>query len=232
MAPKRLYVIVEGQTEEEFVKQVLSPYFQTLGIYDTRAILLKTGTTPEGKKASGGAVKFQRYKKLAEKLLKGEKDIVLTSLIDLFRLSSDFPCYQEVQKANISSQKKAERLEECLSQEINNPRFFPYIQVHEFEALVFAGSKSALLEIAKALNLSPETVEKELDKILKKYPNPEDINNHPNTAPSKRLEKLLPGYKKVLHGNLIIKQNGISRLIERCPHFAQWIEKLENELKK
>ncbi|HHJ49322.1 MAG TPA: DUF4276 family protein, partial [Phaeodactylibacter sp.] len=53
-----------------------------------------------------------------------------------------------------------------------------------------------------------------------------------NTAPSKRLEKLLPGYKKVVHGNLIIKQGGISHLIKRCPRFAQWIEKLENKLKQ
>lgn len=30
---KRLYIVVEGQTEEEFVKDLMAPYFLDHGIY-------------------------------------------------------------------------------------------------------------------------------------------------------------------------------------------------------
>lgn len=39
---KRLYIIVEGQTEEEFVKTMILPYMQQFGIYEVIPILIRT----------------------------------------------------------------------------------------------------------------------------------------------------------------------------------------------
>lgn len=66
--------------------------------------------------------------------------------------------------------------------------------------------------------------------ITDAYPNPEDINNHSNTPPSKRLMKLLEDngetYDKVTEGNLIAEDVGIAKMLEKCPRFKAWIEKL------
>ncbi len=232
MEQKRLYIIVEGPTEEEFVKKSLLPYFHAKGIYNfVTPIKIKTGKTPHNKKASGGALNFQRLKKEVNRLLKNEKNIIVTSLIDFFRLPSDFPCLDEIKKLKAPAD-KVKRLEECLSQEIKDNRFIPYIQLHEFEALIFACPQTAILEIAKTLNLKQEKIRTELDKIAKKYPNPEEINEGTNTAPSKRLKKLVPGYNKVVHGNAIIQQSGLDALRQKCPRLAQWLENLENKLAK
>ena len=48
-----LHILCEGQTEERFVKEVLSPYFQQFGIFP-KPILLITSK----KKRQGGNVKL------------------------------------------------------------------------------------------------------------------------------------------------------------------------------
>src|SRR5580700_6239012 len=76
-----VYIIVEGPTEEEFVNEVLRPYFNDFGIYDVRAILIQT--SPGYK---GGDLKFKRYRNNVDNILKAEPDVLITSLIDFFRL--------------------------------------------------------------------------------------------------------------------------------------------------
>jgi hypothetical protein len=73
---------------------------------------------------------------------------------------------------------------------------------------------------------------KELLQVIHDYPNPEDINNQPNTAPSVRLIKLIPGYEKVLYGIEILQQHGMPTLLDRCPHFRAWVNKLETALRQ
>ena len=131
---KRVYVIVEGQTEEEFVNEVLAPFFISHGILDVRAFQLETSPG-----FRGGAVSWQRLKLNVELLLKREQDIVLTTFIDFFRLSYSFPCYQEGQSI-VDKVARTTFLEEAMADGIQDHRFIPYIQLHEFEALLFSGS--------------------------------------------------------------------------------------------
>ena len=127
-----IYIIVEGPTEEEFVNEVLRPYFYDFEIYDVRAILIQT--SPGYK---GGDMKFERYKNNVEHLLKAETDIIVTSLIDYFRLRTDFPKYEE--SKNIAEKfKRVTFLENAISEVIRENRFVPYIQLHEFEGLLFS----------------------------------------------------------------------------------------------
>ena len=117
---RAIYIICEGQSEEEFVNGILKPYFNSHKIYDVRPILMSTS---RGHK--GGDIKYDRLKFNIDKLLNRETDILVTTFIDFFRLKNDFPKFEEAQ----TIQNKIERvgfLEEALSHAINNHRFIPY----------------------------------------------------------------------------------------------------------
>jgi hypothetical protein len=213
-----IYIIVEGPTEEEFVNEVLRPYFNDMGIYDVRAILIQT--SPGYK---GGDMKFERYKNNIENLLKAERDIAVTSLIDYFRLRTDFPKYAEAQ--NISDKyKRVAFLERSVKEVIPDNRFVPYIQLHEFEGLLFSSDTGF-----KYLGNIPEKSMVELQQAIAGAP--ELINDGATTAPSKRLERLIPGYKKRLHGPIIAAEIGIPIILARCDRFRYWLETITGILK-
>ncbi|HMR90341.1 MAG TPA: DUF4276 family protein [Saprospiraceae bacterium] len=97
----------------------------------------------------------------------------------------------------------------------------PYIQLHEFEALVFASHKSI-----KHLYTDVDVNFSELDQVIIQYPNPEDINDSSESAPSKRLKQLIKGYNKIVDGIIIIEENGIENILNQCPRFKTWVELL------
>ena len=135
-------------------------------------------------------------------------------------------------KALQSHQEQANLLETRIKKDLEDTRkhqfdnFIPYIQLHEFEALVFASINGI-----DSLFERSEMDYKGLMNVIQQYPNPEDINNHPDTAPSVRLKKLISGYNKVLHGIDIINTVGMNELLEKCPRFKAWIESMEEVLK-
>ena len=102
-------------------------------------------------------------------------------------------------------------------------RFIPYIEMHEFEALLFSDADilAEKTEIDAAL----------IRKIIEKYDSPEEINDDPANAPGKRLESLKDGYRKVAMGKTISEAIGIAVIRRKCPHFNDWLTKLE-QLKK
>ena len=213
MKHSKVIIIVEGQTEEEFVNESLRPWLNNHSIYDVRAIKIRTSQT-----GKGGSANYQKFKNDVSRLLNQQNDVLITSLIDFFRLPTSFPGYEEALRIP-NVERRVEFLENALAEEINSERFLPYIQLHEFEALLFtriAGFKAlpdlGLKEIA------------EIKTVMELYPNPELINDNPTTAPSKRLEQIYPGYKKVLHGNFIILENTFQSLLEKCPRFRNWVE--------
>ena len=213
---KRIYIIVEGQTEAEFVNQCLSPYLSmTYEMYDVRPILLQT--SPGHK---GGDMKFERFKWNAERFLKQEKNILLSSFIDFYRLHKDFPGYEEA-KSILDVRERVLFLELEMQKQITDRRFLPYIQLHEFEALLF--SDKVWIKIIPDI---PPTNQAKLEQIINQYPNPELINGGAETAPSKRLLKLIPGYQKTLHGPYIAMEIAIPKIREKCPRFDEWLTKL------
>ncbi len=214
---RAIYIICEGQTEEEFVNSILRPYFNSHHIYDVRPILM---TTSKGHK--GGDVKYERLKFNIDKLLKRETDVLVTTFIDFFRLKNDFPRFKEAQKIENKIQ-RVEFLEEALSAAINNTRFIPYIQLHEFEGLLFA-SKDGFESLP---DVESSNLKKLLQAVEEKV-NPEELNDGALTAPSKRLEQLIPGFdkNKPFYGGLIAEINTIHAILDRCIRFKSWVEKL------
>ncbi|MDR3244298.1 MAG: DUF4276 family protein, partial [Elusimicrobiota bacterium] len=139
---------------------------------------------------------------------------ITTTLIDYYGLKD---------KGN----KKVEEVEQELSDNVNKEHFISYIQLHETEALWFSNSQI----IAQVKNADSKQIG-QLNKIVKQYPNPEDINDGNETAPSKRLEKIFSDYGKIVDGNMIFEKISVDEMKTKCPRFAQWLKKIETEADK
>jgi len=220
---KRLIIIVEGETEESFVNNVLSPYFNSRGLYNMVQCF-------KIKHSHGGISKYSHVKTDILNALY-ENDAVVSTMIDFYRLPSDFPGFNEIQGIDVKI-KKVTYIEDCVKKEIEScqgrrfDNLIPYIQLHEFEALIFSS-----VDGVSELFDKREYDSGRFSKIVGSYPNPEDINDGPDTAPSMRLKKIIPGYDKVLFGVEMVKSIGMDTLLLKCPHFAYWVNNLLSSLK-
>ena len=114
-------------------------------------------------------------------------------------------------------------LEEAINVAIGDRRFFSYIQLHEFEALLFSSNKGFEYYFRK------NSQKRQLPSFRLTT---EDINTSPKGAPSKRLLAIKSDYNKVLEGNLIALEIGIKSILEKCPRFAGWINSIVEKCKE
>lgn len=211
---KRIYIVVEGQTEQEFVRNVLSPFFLKNGVLSVIPILIRTSKT-----GRGGHVNAQHLRRTINGLLSSMKgDVVVSTFVDFFRIPTNMPDYESCMSLG-NDVLRADALETALGKEIGDIRFIPYIQLHEFEALLFSNNKGF------EEYLSGEQAGKTA-AVIHEFVNPEDINSSPETAPSKRILSIDRGYNKVLQGNLIAMDVGIDDMLEKCPRFSSWVSHL------
>jgi len=220
----RLHIIAEGQTEEEFVKTILAEHLANFNVItDVHCVTTKRTQTQVHR---GGLVSYEHAKKdilLWQKQEKGN-DVIFTTMLDLYALPNDFPQFDEAKKISDPYQ-KVKKLETAFADDINDYRFIPYIQLHEFEALI-------LSDPSKLIERFPEYGEsvQELVAICKKYDSPELINDGETTAPSKRIIQFIPSYKgaKVSVAPLMVQKIGLPTIRSLCPHFNEWLIQLEN----
>lgn len=218
----RINITAEGQTEEAFINQLLAPYLLTKGkLVQTRR--LRTSKTQRGGYTTYGKARYDIVQ-----WLRSEPDAWHTTMIDLYGLRSDFPGYEAASSLGIPAE-KAMLIQQAWAAELATTeaaahRFIPYVQLHEFEALLF--TDPAVMEEWLGLNrhLSAGCFE----HIVREYPTPEWINDSPLTAPSKRIGALCAGYDKVGEGLLVLEEIGLTRLRESCPLFGEWLTTLEN----
>lgn len=216
---KRIVIICEGETEKEFCTKILSPYFITKNIF-VQAPLIK--------KSMGGIVRWSILKKEINTYLK-ENNVFVTTLIDYYGLYSkyQFPGWDK-SLTIVDKNKRMDLLEKAMAQDIEDRlrhRFMPYMQLHEFEGLLF-----------NDINIFYEQIPKEelvgvveLEQTFRDYPdNPEMINNKKETSPSNRLERIIFGYNKVVYGNYLAEAIGLDRIRSKSPRFNNWLEKIEN----
>ncbi len=220
----RLNITAEGQTEERFVKDTLSQYLGKFNIStDVRCVLT---SKDKRKYYRGGLISYAKAKSDIQMWLKEDHSLTarFSTMFDLFALPDDFPAYHE--SRNIAdAYKRIEFLEYAFAQDINDYRFIPYIQLHEFESLIL--SKPEELEI-EYFQHSKEIGE--LKKLVMNVGNPELINDNKETSPSKRIIKYIPEYEynKISVGASIAGIIGIDYLKHSCKHFNSWITRLEN----
>lgn len=221
---KRLHITAEGQTEESFVNNILKQHLANFGVYaDVRCV--QTGRK-KGRDFKGGMTNYAKAKNDIVRWLKeesGNTDVAFTTMFDYYALPEDFPGFAE---ASLMQDPYAAvtKIEKELSNDIADRRFIPYIQLHEYEALLFVDPQKFDIEYFEY----PEGISK-LQVIADNYGNPELINKGPDTAPSKRIISVFPDYEnnKPAIGSMIAQVIGIDKLRKSCIHFNEWITKLE-----
>ncbi|HNX02318.1 MAG TPA: DUF4276 family protein [Candidatus Cloacimonas sp.] len=217
-----LHLFVEGQSEEVFVNQVIAPYLLNFNIFtDCRCVQtsfdIKTGRKYKG--GLGSYIKFKREICVALNQFTSSKERFST-FIDLYGLPSSFPAYNIAKQATTGIQ-QVKILEEAISKDLNDNRVIPYIQLYEFETIILCEPQK--LSLAYINNSS------KIQKLIKSIAGmePEEINNGAATAPSKRIKRFIPEYNKVFATSQVTPNIELSLIRKRCPHFNEWLTKLE-----
>ena len=220
----RLHIIAEGHTEEKFVKKSLVDHLGNFQISTDVRRVLTSRDNRQHKFYRGGLINYEKAKNDIQMWLKEDKhpESRFTTMFDLYGLPDNFPTYLEA-KAIRDPYQQVRILEKAFHDDIGDSRFVPYIQLHEFEALV----------LANPANLEHEYFEhavaiKHLQQVLKDADgNSELINDSYDTSPCRRIEMVIPEYDKANVGSFIAGINGIGFLKETCRHFSDWVETLE-----
>ncbi|MEL4357919.1 MULTISPECIES: DUF4276 family protein [unclassified Luteococcus] len=214
---KQIALVVEGQTEELFVREVLAPQLAARGIFLTPFIPV-TSQTAHGRH-KGGA-RWSGYRKLANKLAHEGHWHRIGVLLDLYGCPSDAPGRQGAG----SGREYHRELMDSLAQDLNaggqRARILPHVFLHEFEALVLAALDAGSTVV-------PEKAARDLRKVLADFQgDPELVNGGESTSPSHRIMAAWDGYTKTVDGIRVIADVPFDAILERCPSFAGWLEDL------
>jgi Domain of unknown function (DUF4276) len=214
----KVLMLVEGQTEEAFVKNLLAAHLKNHGVI-VIPIIVATKRLLTGDKKRGGYVPYPRLRSEILRLLNDSSAASVTTMLDYYGLAPEFP--GRASPAGNTGLERVTSVETAWAADINNQRFVPYLALHEFEAMLFTVPSEI------ATSFGQPALQSSLQNIRAAFKTPEEINDHEETAPSKRLGKLFPGYNKPFYGELIAERIGIERIRNECAHFAAWIAKLE-----
>ena len=220
---KDLYIIVEGETELEFLNRILIPYLYKKGLQNHIQVVLVT--------MSGGGHGFNNiahFKNTIKPILSYQNEPFITTMIDHYGINSEkkLPNYAICIEKN-TVEERILCMEENLNQVVQSikpyPFFVPNIIQHEMETLLFANPEVGF-------ELEDDAIKKAVVKLSQQFERIEDINSNPETAPSKRLEKIYldnkQKYKKVADAIDIAELTGIETILEKCPRFRNWVEKI------
>ena len=218
----RLHFVVEGQTERRFVENILRPHLADRSIW-VAARCVETSRS-RGRKYSGGIRYYTQTKRDIERWMKEDQnsDTRFTTMFDLYALPRDFPDYEDARQER-DPYARVRLLEDALGEDISDQRFVPYLQLHEFEALLFSDPKKfgeRFDRHSTGISRLVQTAEQS---------NPELINDGNETAPSKQIIREIPEYgsDKASSGPIVAERIGLPTLRARCQHFAEWLSKLE-----
>lgn len=218
----RLHVTAEGQTEQSYTKEVLAPHLANFNVFVNARCVLTSKDKRAAKEYRGGLLSYEKAKKDIQAWLKEDKrsECRFTTMFDLYALPNDFPGFA-VAKKETDPYRRVKVLEESMARDISDKRFIPYIQLHEFEALILAAPHELDWEY-----LEHTTQINNLISMVGSQ-NPELINDGQMTAPSKRILKEIPEYDKVTSGVAVVRKIGLQMLRGKCSHFNEWLSGLE-----
>lgn len=224
----RLFVHVEGQTEETFVNEALAPHLYEHGLTQVSARLIGNARQ---RSRRGGIKPWPAARRDIVAHLREDQECAATIMVDYYGMPIDgsgaWP--GRSQAAAMAFSHKAQAIESRLLEDIREAmgsgfdvrRFIPYVMMHEFEAMLFSDCG----RFGKAIG-RPELSGK-FQEIRDQFATPEEIDDSPETAPSRRIVRLVPGYEKPLMGNLAALAIGLDAIRSECPNFQCWLERLE-----
>lgn len=224
----RLHIHVEGETEETFVNEILGPHLYRQGYVKVSARLVGNARLRDRR---GGIRAWSSVRIDILNHLKEDAACLETTMVDYYALPQAGARAWPGRKAagQLPYARKAATVESALLQDVcqemggafNSDRFIPFVMMHEFEGLLFSDCESFSRGIGR-----PELAA-EFQSIRDQFSSPEEIDDSPITAPSKRVERLVEGYEKPLLGALAILEIGLDAVRAECPHFHEWLSRLE-----
>lgn len=208
----RVCIVCEGQTEVEFVKNCLAPYLLSHGLQVFPSLL----RSPSGHHRGGRVTVERLVKFISHQYHEADR---ITTLVDFYGFQDR------------NGRSRAELEADILAGVARittgfDPRFvLPYVQMHEFEGLLFS-DPHAFMWVEDGWS---EETQARLEAVAQAFDSPEDINDSPQTAPSRRILSIFPAgtYSKTEHGPLIAESIGIDAIRAKCPAFNAWVEKLQ-----
>ena len=215
----KVLISVEGQTEETFVGAVLQPHFGEKLLL--QPVVLKTRRMPGLPTDKGGHISYARIRRELQRLLGDTSAVAVTTMYDFYALPRDFPGYETLPAGN--GAQKVAHLEAAVMKDLAQRRFRPYLQTHEFEAVLFAAPEAIVTWLSGS-----EKQLLELQRVQQAFPTPEEIDDDPRTSPAHRIREQFPGYQKESAGSLIAMEIGVQRICAACPHFDNWLAWLES----
>jgi hypothetical protein len=216
----RLNITAEGFSEERFVTEMLRPHLLNFNVYvEVRKVL-----TNRKLRKRGGIVGYQKFKNDVTQWFRECPDVYHTTLIDLYGLNNDFPGHGTTK--HLQPYTRIAEMERLLKEDLGFHKFIPYIQLHEYETLLYADT-SVMENWLGLYNNLKENCFTNIRNSVQDH-NPEMINDSPETAPSKRILTLCDAYDKVNDGILILMKIGINKIRTECRHFNEWLTQLEN----
>ncbi len=218
----RLNFIVEGHSEESFVNQVLVPHLASFAVF---ARVRRAETSRSGARIyRGGVLRWNRAARDIRLWAREDNnpDARFTTMFDLYRLPRDAP---GTAASKGDPWKRVYAIEAAMSRQFDDPRVLPYVQLHEFETLLFA-------DILRLRDFFPHRL-KEVDDLalsVKKFGSPEEIDEGAETAPSRRVIAAMPEYagQKPVAGPETLRRIGLATVRSCCPHFSAWLGCLES----
>ena len=197
----RLAVVAEGETEAEFTREILAGHLRPRNVEPT-PVMMK------------GNVSTQRVAQYMFGLYRGHDAV--TSLVDFYGFKK---------KGSASACELEVEIREQVHQRIRSGGdrrkvLLPYVQRHEFEALLFAD-----VDAFSYIGVDEDGVGR-LQRIRSQFDTPEDINDHHDTAPSKRISQVVR-YSKVADGPVVAAEIGLAKMRAACPRFGAWLARLE-----
>jgi hypothetical protein len=221
----RLNFVVEGQTEERFVNTVLRYHFAEQSIVTAaHCVTTRRDRRAEHLKHRGGLTTYVHARDDIRRWVQGDRsrNARFTTMFDLYGLPTDFPRYTDAAEAS-DPYSRVEILETALREDIGDGRFIPYIQLHEFEALLFADPQrldTQFPDSSSEIQLLVATAHE--------LGSPELVDDGPTTAPSKRITVAIPEYgsRKASAGPIVAAKIGLPVLQAQCRHFREWLRRL------
>lgn len=216
----RLYITEEGTTERVFADQVLKPHLENFSIEVKSRVVFTNRKL--GKR--GGVTDFAKLRGDLTRLMHEDRhpEARFTTMVDLYALPHEFPGWDDARKKALPLD-RVFALETALQTYFADWRFLPYIQLHEFETLLYCD----LSELQRRIAHPPQAFEALAREVTNLAP--EDINEGTTNAPSKRIIRHVPLYEraKVRVGATAVAGIGLEKIRAQCPHFDLWVNKLE-----
>jgi len=224
-----LLIHVEGQPEEAFVNEVLRDHLLATGYFAVSARIVGNARL---RRQRGGIRPWPSVKKDIAKHLREDSTCIATTMVDYYGLpqTGDGAWPGRSEASNKSASQKGIYVEDALLADLlaemgshfDSRRFVPFVVMHGFEGLLFSDCAAFSRGIGR-----PE-LESDFRKVREDFETPEEINDSPHSAPSKRVEALAPAYQKPLFGTLAILEIGLAKILAECPHFRRWLKQLES----